>query len=134
MTVPLETCCNCEARVSSKTTSLYNGLCRRCARRPSNVRTRNFLFIGLASITGALWWWTNAEIVNAERNGGSIVAHPLLIAAYENSGRYGVNVIFFSAFLLTLLLAASSLIAGYNQVHAIRDSLDRTSDPTEDRG
>ena len=134
MPTPLETCCHCQARVSSKTTSLYGGLCRRCARRPSNVRARNLLFIGLAGLTGALWWWTNAEIVNAENNGGSFVAHTLLVAVYENSGRYGVNIIFFSSFLLTVLLAASSLIAGYNQVHAIRASLDHTPDTSGERG
>ena len=110
--------------MSAKKADLYGGLCKRCGLRPKRIRTRNLLFISMVLIVTTLWWWTNYEIHNAEQTGGSFIAHRLLVAAYENSGRHGVNVMFFSVFAFTVLVAAASVIGGYNQVKAIRKSLD----------
>ena len=120
--------------MSSATARRYGGLCKRCGLRPKKNRMRNLILVGLVLLIAGLWWWTNTEILTAEQTGGSFVAHRLLISVYENSGRYGVNVIFCSIQLLTILFVVVSVIGGYNQNQSIRNSLSQARHSASDGG
>jgi hypothetical protein len=89
---------------------------------------------GLVLLVAGLWWSTDADIRNAEQTGGSFIAHRLVVAVYGNSGRSGINVIFFAFFIVTVVVATASMIGGYNQTRAIRDSLDRSRSRAPDGG